>query len=276
MTVGGRPRRVPSVFLLVVVLGMYGCASVAPSTRVASDARGTADSPAAATGTASVRSPGPSASRGSAATTASTASNAPSAVASAGVPAGPVSNVLTVTCTATGTDADAERAALQPDGLHVHIRNTSGTERAFDVEDIGGDNAPSVEGLQVWPVPVGTARFSCGPEGSEPVAVEIVDPAGYFVSDVLDCAASTSTVDYAARTEGPKGDVLIVARNQISGLRPGDRVERAGFARSTEPRVRVVRDGKPIAVVAYTSDGGGGWLRGMTSVCDGAEITLRE
>jgi hypothetical protein len=185
-----------------------------------------------------------------------------------------VSNVLTVTCTPTGTQADSARAALQRDGLHVHIRNTSGADRVFEVEDVGGDNAPSVDGTQVWRVPTGTARFSCGPPRSDPVTVEIVDPAGFYVSDTLDCpGAASSALDYGAGTQGPKGDVLVVARGQIHGLRGGDRVERAGYVQSTEgPRVRVVRDGKAVAAAAYDSDGAGGWLLTTTSVCDGTGI----
>lgn len=182
--------------------------------------------------------------------------------------------MLTVTCTLSGTEADAPRAAIQQDGLHVHIRNTSGADRLFDVEGVGGDSAPSVEGFQVWRVPTGTARFNCGPPGADPVAVEIVDPAGYYVSDTLDCPSATrGSIDYGAGTAGQKGDVLVVARGQIGGLRAGDRVERAGYPRADQPSVRVVRDGKTVAVAGYDPDGAGGWLLSGTSVCDGTGLT---
>ena len=146
-------------------------------------------------------------------------------------PTGAVSNVLTVTCTPTGTEADSLRAAIQQDGLHVHIRNTSGTDRTFDIEGVGGDSAP-VDGLQVWRLSTGTTRFSCGPAGSDPVAVELVDPAGYYVSDAIDCASATSAnFDHVENADGPKGDLLGVARQQIKGLRIGDQVEPAGYVR---------------------------------------------
>jgi hypothetical protein len=230
-----------------------------------------------------IESPSPAASRASASAVAT-----PSAGTTPGVPPSAVSSVvpspdgqttgvpslLTVTCTPTGTEADAERVTIQPDGLHVHIRNTSGTERIFDIEGVGGDVAPSVEGLQVWRLPTGTARFSCGPSGTDPVQVEVVDPAGYYVSDAIDCpSAAVSNIDYAADASGPKGELGSVALSQIRGLRPGDRVEPAGYIRSLEPRVRVVSDGKVAAVAAYRSDGAGGWLVTSVSVCAGSGIS---
>ena len=188
-------------------------------------------------------------------------------------PTGAVSNVLTVTCTPTGTEADSLRAAIQQDGLHVHIRNTSGTDRTFDIEGVGGDSAP-VDGLQVWRLSTGTTRFSCGPAGSDPVAVELVDPAGYYVSDAIDCASATSAnFDHVENADGPKGDLLGVARQQIKGLRIGDQVEPAGYVGSLEPRVRVVNDGTTVAVAGYRSDGADGWLLTNTSVCAGSGIS---
>ena len=81
-------------------------------------------------------------------------------------PTGAVASVLTVTCTATGTEADALRAAIQQDGLHVHIRNTSGTDRLYLI-DTHGDVRATWSGLGLELVVVGRdgELYSAGAEG---------------------------------------------------------------------------------------------------------------
>ena len=217
-----RGMRRPWVPVLIVVAALVAaCGAPAPSQSVASSS----PSPAPST------SPAPT--------------GAPTAVATAVSP-GDAPGVLLVTCTPSGSEVETPRVAVQRDGVHVQIRNTIGADVAFMVDGVGGDNAPDPQQNQIWLLPTGPARVWCGntdPVSSEDwINVELVDPHAYYVADAVECAsASGATIDYVENATGPRGDPIEVARQQISGLRDGDLVERAGYAGSPGARSRCSR-----------------------------------
>ena len=204
----------------------------------------------------------------------------PTPVPSAAPPATPegeAPDVLAVTCTPTGTEAASSRVAVQPDGVHILIRNASGGAPLFEIDDVGGSGAPDDAEERVWELPVGVARIRCEPDTAQSevpwITVQVVDPNGFYVPDRPDCAAvSAATLDYAAGARGPAGDPVDVARDQITGLRAGDEVGPAGYVARDSKKVRVVRDGTVIAVGNYHPDGAGGWLLGEIETCSDAGL----
>ena len=204
-------------------------------------------------------------------------SSSVAASSSAASPAGEVlPSILEVTCTPAGTVAGSSRVAVQRDGVHIRVRNTSGASRTFEIDGIGGGNAPDTEEIQVWALPISDARVWCGPSAatsSDWIPVVVVDPSGFHVRDQLDCSSGTAgSVDHVEGARGSKGDPVAVARRQITGLRDDDVVERAGYTGSDEPKVRVTRGGMVVAVGSYLSDGHGGWLITSTTSCAGSGL----
>jgi hypothetical protein len=202
-----------------------------------------------------------------------TAPPSPTAIATTAA----VPDALDVTCTPTGTTVGSSRVAVRDDGVHFQVRNTSGESRGFDVDGVGGQNAPDAEGTVVWALPTGVARIWCGPSAASEadwISVEVVDPSGFYIPDTVEYGSEVvhGSTDYTEDAKGRKGDPVAIARQQITGLRAGDQVGRAGYRRSDEPKVRVVRDGKVVAVGTYTSDGAGGWLIGDTTACADAGL----
>ena len=189
-----------------------------------------------------------------------------------GAPAGAEDDVLDVVCLANGTSPDDHRVAAQADGVHFHILNASGRQLGFEMQGIGGDNAPETEGTLVWPVPPGIVGIRCRTfdPGDPPwVKVEVVDPAGFYVPDKVTCAGTVAngSFDFIEGAQGEAGDPVDLTRRRYPGIRAGDVVERAGYAVPGEQKVRVVRDGVVEIVATYQSDGAGGWLAVSDEVC---------
>jgi hypothetical protein len=189
--------------------------------------------------------------------------------------AAPAPDALDVACTATGTTTVTDRVAAQPDGVRFHVTSPE-VGRAFEIDNVGADNAPSPSGTLVWPLAPGTVRVWCGP--SEPaetdwVAIEVVDPLGVYVPVALTCSsAAHGSIDYAEGARGERGDPVAIARRHLEGLRPDDTVERAGYPATADRKVRVMRGGSIAWVGTFISDGKGGWLIGATDTCAGVEF----
>jgi len=167
---------------------------------------------------------------------------------------------------------------VRRDGLHIRIRNANGPHQGFAIEGVSGGKLAKMVEMQVATVAPGTIRVQCDVSSSDAapppwVSIEVLDPHGYFVPDVLTCGAATGTiVDYATMSGGSKGDVVAIARSQIKGRIRGDTVERAGYVGAAQPKVRVVRHGTLLAVGTYMPDRAGGWLIDSTNVCSGSGI----
>ena len=166
------------------------------------------------------------------------------------------------------------RVATQPDGVHIRVTNTSSLDLSFQVEGVGGDNAPVGERESVWPDAPGEVRLRCldptvdaGPPGGY-VSIEIADPAGLYVSPELECASVVAmTPEYPEAWMGYQGDPVEAVRVLLTGLLEGDVVERAGYPESTEPILRIVREGA-VGRVHLRDDGEGGWLLDTLERCD--------
>ncbi len=67
-------------------------------------------------------------------------------------------------------------------------------------------------------------------------------------------------IEYAEYAEGgvgePRDIVALTSAHLRRDLRPGDLVERAGYARPGSRVVRVVRDGRVVATIRYLGAGG--------------------
>jgi hypothetical protein len=183
--------------------------------------------------------------------------------------------VAELTCDGSTTTLLTPRVAAQPDGVHVRVTNTSSLDLSLQVEGVGGDNAPVGERESVWQLAPGEVRLRCldpavdaGSPGGY-VTVEVVDPAGLYVSPELGCASVVGmTPEYAEGWMGYQGDPVEAARVLLTGLLEGDVVERAGYPGSTEPIVRIVREGAVVGSVHLRDDGQGGWLLDTLERCD--------
>jgi hypothetical protein len=193
-----------------------------------------------------------------------------------------VPEVARVTCTADGTVVGTPTVAAQPDGVHIEIVNELDAERAFSLTSLEtglGFGAPPGTTNQVIDLPPGALTVACtdpavAAEGGEPI--EVVDPEGIWVSTTLACPEQFSQVsDYIQGAEGETSDPLEAARKAIEafGLEPDDVFEPAGYPEAEVPRVRLVRDGEPLAVVDLIDDGEGKWLVGTVTGCSSLEGT---
>jgi hypothetical protein len=190
-------------------------------------------------------------------------------------------DVAQIECQANGARVLTERVRPQPDGVHLEVRNDTGTDLAFSVEDSEhggqGSSAPTGSVKYVWSLPPGKAFVTCTSYEADPSEVpkaklEVVDEEGLWVSTSLweSCTeAVTGTSDYAAGANGEKGDPVEIARKlfEKQGLEPGDVVEPAGYPEGDETVARVTRSGDVVATMSFLSDGAGGWLPQDTTVC---------
>jgi len=185
----------------------------------------------------------------------------------------PIDDVLDVVCLPSGTSIATPRVAAQANGVHVHIVNASGTRRiGFEVHGFGGGSVPRVKGTRVWDVPPGVVGVRCLPfdqDDSPWVVVEVRDPSGFFVPDRITCAGVVAggSFDGVAGARGEDGEPVDLTRHRYAAISAGDVVERAGYRRPDERKIRVVRDGVVEIVDTYESDGAGGWRLRGSSVC---------
>jgi hypothetical protein len=183
--------------------------------------------------------------------------------------------VAELTCDGSTTTALTPVVAAQPDGVHVRVTNTSSLDLSLQIEGIGGDNAPVGEHESVLPLAPGEVRLRCVDPASdagspgEYVTVEVVDPAGLYVSPELECTSVVGmTPEYPEGWMGYRGDPVEAARVLLTGLLESDVVERAGYPQSSEPIVRIVREGAVVGRVHLREDGQGGWLLDTLERCD--------
>ena len=187
-----------------------------------------------------------------------------------------------VVCGRDGTRVLTPVVKARPDGVHFVIDNRFEVEVGYAFEEPegggGGDSAPEGESEHVGDFPPGEVRIGCEEPpvdgvGTDYAPLEVVDPAGFYRQVELECRGGMAVgggPQYAAGAEGKKGDVVEMVRRGLSDrLREGDTVELAGYPKSRDSRtVRVVREGRVVAAVAFFADSGG-WLEDSTSNCAG-------
>jgi hypothetical protein len=192
-------------------------------------------------------------------------------------------DVARVVCDEKGVHVETSSVTAQPDGIHFEIVNETGSERSVAVQNAQGTGAGmSVHAgtsTHVVDVEPGALTISCSDPTAEPgtgAPLEVVDEDGVWVSTRLECEAQFSqVVDYIQGASGETTDPLEAARTAVEdfGLEADDVFERAGYPDTDTTRVRMMRDGEPIAVVDLLDDGTGKWLVSMVTGCSSLENT---
>lgn len=193
-----------------------------------------------------------------------------------------VPDTARVVCGRDGTRLLTPHVKARPDGVHFVIDNRfeAGTGYSFEYPEGGGggDSAPKGESAHVGDFPPGEVRIGCEEPPADGIDIDyatldVVDPEGFYKSVELECEGGMAVgggPQYAPGAKGKKGDLVEMVRRGLSDrLREGDTVELAGYPESQDSRtVRVVRDGRVVATVAFFADSGG-WLEDSTSNCAG-------
>jgi hypothetical protein len=193
-----------------------------------------------------------------------------------------------VRCEPEGTWVQPEAVRARPDGVHLSIDNRT-ERRMFVYARIGEDIRPVAEvdigsSDEVETAAPGAWGLVCVavnayPREQDPWAtLQVVDPHRVWVSDILDCdRIAGSHPDYredfeGGTPEGERGDPLELAREGITGagfpVLPDDVLERAGYPDAGPLVVRVVRNGRVVAVGTYSADGRGGWIDRGAEYCE--------
>ena len=185
-----------------------------------------------------------------------------------------------VICGPGGTRVLTPRVEARPGGVHFVIDNRFETEAGYSVEypEGGGEgySVPRGESEHVGDFPPGKVRIGCEkpPVDGTDIdygALEVVDPDGVYKPVELECKggmAVSGGPQYAAGVKGKRGDLVEITRRSFSDhVRDGDQVKLAGYTESRDYRtVRVVRDGRVIAIVVYGREGKG-WLQDRYEAC---------
>lgn len=183
---------------------------------------------------------------------------------------------LAVRCGQDGLELASDRVQAARDGVHLLVSGDPGYTVGLEHES-GGDGievgAEPQEAVQL--IAPGRLTISCGlvsDEWPQPgIDIRIEDPDGLYRPYVIGRGAHacvTGDALYGVGARGPKARPLKQARASLTGLRPGDVVERAGYPVETG-RIRVVRGGEVVGVLDYQPDGHGGWLLMGHTTCDG-------
>lgn len=190
-------------------------------------------------------------------------------------------DVARVVCDENGARLETTSVRPQPDGIHLEIVNETDSERSVAIQNAQGTGTgmgvPAGTSTQIVDVEPGALTVSCTDPATEPgagEALEVVDEDGIWVSTRLGCAEQFSqVVDYIQGASGETTDPLEAAKKAVEGfgLEPDDVFERAGYPDTDTARVRMVRDGEPIAVVDLIDDGTGKWLVSMVTGCSSLE-----
>jgi hypothetical protein len=198
-------------------------------------------------------------------------------------PTSALPDVARLVCDEDGARLETPSVRPQPDGVHFDVENKTDAERSLSVQNAQGTGAglgvPPGASRQVFDVEPGDVTVSCSDPSVEPSpgeTLEVVDEDGVWVSTRLECEEQFSqVVDYIQGATGETSDPLQAARKAVEsfGLEESDTFERAGYRGAEIARVRMVRDGEPIAIVDLLDDGNGKWLVSMVTGCSSLENT---
>ena len=191
--------------------------------------------------------------------------------------------VARLVCDENGVRVETPSIKPQADGVHFEVVNETDGERSLAIESAQGTGVgmgvPAGDSTQILDVEPGDVTVSCSDPSVEPGAgesLEVVDEDGVWVSTRLECEEQFSqVVDYIQGATGETTDPLEAARKAVEGfqLEADDTFERAGYPETETARVRMLRDGEPIAIVDLIDDGTGKWLVSMVTGCSSLENT---
>jgi hypothetical protein len=179
-----------------------------------------------------------------------------------------------------GTSVETPVVAAQSDGVHFRIE--SRLDEPASINGLGTDVDPGTSEVTLS-TPPGKVEVACWPfsqhRDPEPPTVEmrIVDSDGLYVSPEIECSEGTSwssIFDFMEGTHGSHDDPVKLARKNLKGLRPNDTLELAGYPEHPVG-VRVVREGRTVAVVDFERTQDGGLLVAGGSGCseDGVNVS---
>lgn len=243
-------RSIVVVLGALVLVGCAACASPSPSPAVAT----TTDTTVASTPTDRTAEP----------------SSAPPSIAP--------DDVARIGCAADPPSLTATTVRPQADGLHVLVEG--GVGRELSIEHSSGRESATIESdpaLVVLAIPPGDVLVRCqvpAPQDARPVRLSVVDPFGVYRAPVVTVGGECTNLvyDHVVGAPGRLSDPVLIAREVLSGLRPSDVVEPAGYLLSSSRDVRVIRGPDTIGAVSFHEDGRGGWLLSSATLCGGLAV----
>jgi hypothetical protein len=190
--------------------------------------------------------------------------------------------VARIVCDREGTRVLTPKVEAQPDGVHFVIDNRLKADTGYSVEfpESGGigENAPKGKSEHVEPFPPGKVHIGCyeSREGPKPDygTLKVVEGESGYKSTELECPSGMAVGGedgfYTPGAKEEKADPVVITRHRFSEeIESGDVVEVVGYPESEDQRsVRVVRQGRVVAVVGYFRESGG-WLGSGYSACAG-------
>jgi hypothetical protein len=196
-------------------------------------------------------------------------------------PTAALPDVARLVCDEDGAHVETPSIKPQADGVHFEVVNETTAERSLSIESAQGTGVgmgvPAGTSTQILDVEPGKVTVSCSDPAVEPgpgESLEVVDDDDVWISTRLECEEQFSqVVDYIQGATGETTDPLQAARKAVEGfgLEADDTFERAGYPETETARVRMVRDGEPIAIVDLIDDGNGKWLVSMVTGCSTLE-----
>ena len=189
-------------------------------------------------------------------------------------------DVVEVTCRKDGTARiSPSKVTAAPDGVHVVVDNRTGEYVSLVDLVVETEDAQATLVSQAAPgkVDVGCWLHSLHQGGGNPATLplRVEDPAGLWKDPALECAPDDTigdiTSDFFGNAEGDQRSPEEIVRG-MKGVRASDVVERAGYPDAAEPRTRVVRDRKTVALAGFQATEDGGVQMGMFESCSAAKI----
>lgn len=189
-----------------------------------------------------------------------------------------VASLLTLTCNGESTVLTNRVVRAQLEGVRIAVDNLSGREIGLVINGVSGRNIPTGNSSLVYPLAPGEARIACTPVGfvdteSIPFVTLEVLPAGGWVSPDIECEKGHG-VGFEGLPVPVRDPAALVdaVRARATGVPPGARVERAGYAAVDSAAVRVVYDGVVIASFSFKKSSEVGWELWDITFCEGQRI----
>jgi hypothetical protein len=203
------------------------------------------------------------------------------AAKSAPVAATSAPQVLEVVCGKTGTSISTPRIVAAADGVHLRVRDESGgsgTYLGYTYGEGFGGGDPAGPGTisRVLSMPPGPGRLQCshdnGDKKDRAVAIEVLDPAGYWKSGGLAALGCTSPerslIDWVHPFGGGStaGEALADLARPMNTPVTSERVQN-GYAEAAGQTYVLRRSGLPWATALVTRSGPNAYSAELGSLC---------